>query len=607
MVPDSPSAAAAPEAAADPRELDEAQGPYPLATLRHSVSHLMASAVASLYPGAKFGFGPAIEHGFYYDIELPEPLEEKDLAKIEKEMRRIAKRSPELVCTESTREEAKRLLAGQGQTYKVEAVDLIPEDEPITFYTHGGWSDLCEGPHVDRLDRSYHFKLLSLAGAYWRGDENRPMLQRIYGTAFWTKEALDAHLAWLEEVKQRDHRRIGTDQDLFSVHPEAGAGFVFWHPRLGIVRKEIEDFWWAEHTRRGYQPIYSPHVSRETLFAVSGHLENYGDMMYAAMDIEDQPYRVKPMNCPGHILIYQNRGRSYRELPLRWAELGTVYRYEKSGVVHGMLRVRGFTQDDSHIFCTPDQLAGEIAGVLDLVKLMLSTFGFEYTAYLATRPEEKSIGDDEFWAKALAALEEGARLADIPLELDEGGGAFYGPKIDFKVKDALGREWQNSTVQCDFNLPERFDLVYTDSDGQKKRPIMVHRAVLGSLERFVGGLIEHFAGRFPFWLAPEQVAVIPIREEHADYARELSGILQREGFRVRCMDEPTHMNKRIKEAQTMQIPYGLIVGEREAAERTVAVRPRGTRAQNVMPFDRFLEAARELRASRALELPPLDG
>jgi len=577
--------------------------PFPLSTLRHSVSHLMASAVAKLWPDAKFGFGPSIEHGFYYDLEIPDhTIEEKDLRKIEKEMRRIAKRSPELECTELTRDEAKARMAELGQDYKVEAVDLIPEDEAITFYSHGGWTDLCEGPHIDRLDRNYHFKLLNVAGAYWRGDENRPMLQRIYGTAFWTKEELDAHLEWLEEVKQRDHRRIGTDQDLFSVHPEAGAGFVFWHPRLGVVRHEIEKFWWEEHERRGYRPVYSPHVSRETLFAVSGHLEAYEDMMYAPMELDDQPYRVKPMNCPGHILIYKDRGRSYRELPLRWAELGTVYRYEKSGVVHGMLRVRGFTQDDSHIFCTPDQLAGEIAGVLDLVKLMLTTFGFEYTAYLATRPE-KAIGEESIWEIATEALVEGAKLSEIELEMDEGGGAFYGPKIDFKVKDAIGREWQNSTVQCDFNLPERFDLTYTDTDGEKKRPIMVHRAVLGSLERFVGGLIEHFAGKFPFWLAPEQIAVIPIREEHADYARRLAEQLEAENFRVDCMDEASHMNKRIKQAQERQVPYMLVVGEREEADGTCAVRRRGTRDQAVVPFERMLELARSLRDTRSLEVP----
>jgi threonyl-tRNA synthetase len=589
----------------DPRE----SGPFPLSTLRHSTSHLMASAVESLFPGTKFGFGPAIDHGFYYDLELPpdetgapRQLEERDLRRIEDEMRRLAKKAGPMQCITLTRDEAKQRMRALGQSYKVEAVDLIPEGEAITFYRHGNWEDLCEGPHIDRFDREFHFKLLNVAGAYWRGDEKRPMLQRIYGTAFWTKADLDAHLVWLEEVKARDHRKLGTDLDLFSTHEEAGAGFVFWHPNLGLVRREIEAFWWQEHLARGYEPVYTPHVVREKLFEKSGHLQNYADLMYSPMDIDEILYRIKPMNCPGHILIYKSRGRSYRELPLRWAELGTVYRYERSGVLHGMLRVRGFTQDDSHIFCTPEQLADEIAGVIDLIAHTLRTFGFDFTAYLATRPE-KAIGAPEVWERALDALKAAAEKSKLPLVLDEGGGAFYGPKIDFKVRDALGREWQNSTVQCDFNLPERFDLSFTDKDGAHKRPIMVHRAVLGSFERFVGGLIEHFGGRFPLWIAPEQVALIPIREQHADYVRELAGILRAEQFRVGCMDEPSHMNKKIQQAEKAKTPYMLIAGDREVAERTVAVRRRGSREQTVVPFDKFHALVRGLRASRSLELP----
>ena len=576
--------------------------PYPLSTLRHSVSHLMASAVERLYPGVKFGFGPSIEHGFYYDFQLPEPLEEKDLKRIEKEMRKLAKQTPELTRIETTREEARQRLEAKGQDFKVEAVDLIPEGEAITFFRHGDWEDLCEGPHIDRLDRNFFFKLQSVAGAYWRGDEKRPMLQRIYGTAFWTKEDLAAHLEWLKEVKERDHRKLGTDLDLFSVHAEAGSGFVFWHPALGLVRREIEKFWWEEHERRGYEPVYTPHIAREELFAVSGHLQNYGDMMYAAMEIDEMPYRVKPMNCPGHVLIFADRGRSYRELPLRWAELGTVYRYERSGVVHGMLRVRGFTQDDSHIFCTPDQLADEIKDVLDLVRHTLTTFGFEYTAYLATRPSEKTIGEDAIWERATKALQEGADMAGITLELDEGGGAFYGPKIDFKMKDALGREWQTSTVQCDFNLPERFDIHYTDSDGVQKRPIMVHRAILGSFERFCGVLIEHFGGRFPLWLAPKQVSLIPIREEQAEYARELAGRFRRAGLRVDCRDESGHMNKKIKQGTKEKIPFLLILGEKEAADGTVTVRQRGMDEQVTVKADDFLARAQDLIRTRALQL-----
>jgi threonyl-tRNA synthetase len=574
--------------------------PYPLSTLRHSVAHLMASAVGKLYPGVKYGFGPSIEHGFYYDFDLPEPLTDKDLKRIEKEMRKIAKRNPEIFREVATREEARKRLAGQD--YKLEALELIPEDEEISFHGHGDWEDLCEGPHVDRLDRDFHFKLLNLAGAYWRGDENNPMLQRIYGTAFWTKEELDAHLEFLEEVKLRDHRKLGTDLDLFSSHAEAGSGFVFWHPDLGVVRRAIEEFWWEMHTKGGYKPVYTPHVSREALFAVSGHLENYGDMMYAEMAIDDLPYRVKPMNCPGHILIYKNRGRSYRELPLRWAELGTVYRYERSGVLHGMLRARGFTQDDAHVFCTPEQLADEIAKVCALVDTILKTFGFEYTAYLATRPAEKTIGDDAVWDRATAALQAAAETQGLELVLDEGGGAFYGPKIDYKIMDALGRPWQNSTIQCDFNLPERFDLSYTDSDGEKKRPIMVHRAILGSLERFVGVLIEHYGGKFPVWCAPTQVAVIPIREEQAEHCRGLALELESELLRVDCMDAPAHMNKKIKEAQHHQVPFMAIVGEREVEEGTVAVRRRGTREQEVMSFDDFKAMVVRLRDERSAEL-----
>ncbi len=575
--------------------------PFPLSTLRHSVSHLMASAVQRLYPGVSFGFGPAIEHGFYYDFDLPTKLEDADLAAIEKEMRRIAKQTPEIVREEVTRAEARKRLSAKSQSYKVEALDSIPENEKISFYRHGDWEDLCEGPHVDRLDRNFHFKLLSLAGAYWRGDEKRPMLQRIYGTAFWSKEELDKHLAWLIEVKERDHRRLGTDLDLFSTHQEAGAGFVFWHPNLGAVRRAIEEFWWEEHQRRGYDAVYTPHVLREQVFAVSGHLQNYADMMYSEMLIDEMPYRVKPMNCPGHSIMYKTRNHSYRDLPLRWAELGTVYRYEKSGVLHGMLRVRGFTQDDAHIFCTPEQLEVEIAGVVELIRMTLETFGFEYTAYLATRPE-KAIGSEEVWTKAIAALEAAAKRENLPLVLDEGGGAFYGPKIDFKVRDALGREWQNSTVQCDFNLPERFDLKFTDSDGKEKRPIMIHRAVLGSMERFVGGLIEHFGGKFPLWCAPKQVALIPIREEHAPYVQGLAKRLQQSLYRVDCMDDPGHMNKKIKEAQHAQIPFMLIAGDREAAEGTVAVRRRGTREQVDMKFDDFVALIDKLRATKSLEL-----
>ncbi len=562
----------------------------------------MASAVENLYPGVKFGFGPSIETGFYYDFEVPTPLEEKDLKKIEKEMRRLAKKAGDLVCTEYTRDEAKARLEAKDQHLKVEALARIPADENITFYAHADWEDLCEGPHIDNFKHNFHFKLLNLAGAYWLGDEKNVMLQRVYGTAFWTKEDLAHHLEWLEKVKEQDHRRLGTELDLFSLHAEAGAGFVFWHGRLGALRREMEKFWWEEHSKRGYDAVYTPHMAREDLFAVSGHLENYDDLMFSAMDVDGIPYRVKPMNCPGHILIFANRGHSYRELPVRMAELGGVYRYERSGVVHGMMRVRGFTLDDAHIFCRPDQLSEEIAGVIELVTSMITTFGFEYTAYLATRPEDKAIGSDEIWTNATAALEEGAAKAGIDLKLDEGGGAFYGPKIDFKMRDALGREWQTSTIQCDFNLPERFDINYTDSEGKRQRPIMVHRAVYGSLERFTGVLIEHYGGRFPVWLAPVQVALIPIREEHAEYMRECARALQREGIRVDCMDHPAHMNKKIKQARKDKVPFLLIAGDREAENGSVTVSQRGKEEQSTASLADFIERIKALRDSRSLSL-----
>ncbi len=583
-----------------------AEQPYPLETLRHSVAHLMASAVGELYPGVKFGFGPSIEDGFYYDFDLPEPLQPKDLKRIEKQMRKLAKRAGPIVREELTREAARERLGAEGQDYKLEALELIPEGVAITFYSHGPddarWGDLCEGPHLPDFGHEFHFKLLSVAGAYWRGDEQNPMMQRVYGTAFWTQEELDEHLAWREEVKLRDHRRLGIDLDLFSTHAEAGAGFVFWHANLGIVRRALEDFWWELHTRDGYLPLYTPHISREELFAVSGHLANYDEMMYAPMDLDGMPYRAKPMNCPAHVLIYQNRSRSYREFPIRWAELGTVYRYERSGVLHGMMRVRGFTQDDAHIFCTAEQLSEEIAGVCRLTHEIMDTFGFEVTAYLATKPAEKTIGDDAGWERATQALRDAAASIDLELELDEGGGAFYGPKIDYKMRDALGREWQNSTIQCDFNLPDRFDLQYAAPDGSLERPIMVHRAILGSLERFVGILIEHFGGRFPFWLAPTQVALIPIREEHAEYCRGLAQRLTAAGLRVDAMLQRAHMNKKIKEAEKAKVPFTLIAGERERDEGTVTIRRRGVEQQEVVPFEAFLELARRLQAERSLEL-----
>lgn len=578
------------------------EGAFPLFNLRHSTAHLMASAVARLIPGARFANGPPIEDGFYYDFDLPRPLTDEDLPKIEAEMRKILGEGGQFLCDTVTREEAASRL--KDQPFKLETLSSIPADEKITFYRHGNWMDLCEGPHLDELRRipPDAFKLLSIAGAYWHGDEKRPMLQRVYGTVWWNKQDLEAYLKKLEEIEKRDHRRLGVDLELFSVHPEVGAGFIFWHPNLGIVRRTIEEFLWAQLQRRGYLPVYTPHVSSEKLFQRSGHLQNYGDLMYSPMDIDGFPYRVKPMNCPGHIEIFKSTVRSYRDLPLRYAELGTVYRYEKSGVLHGMLRVRGFTQDDSHIFCTPDQLESELVGVLDLVQLIVKTFGYDYRAYLATRPKENSIGTEEFWQHATNALAQAAKKKDINLETDEGGGAFYGPKIDFKLKDALGREWQGPTVQVDYNLPERFDIHYIDRDNTQKRPVMVHRAVLGSFERFVGGLIEHYGGKFPFWLAPTQIALIPIKDDALEFAKKLEEQLLGEMFRVKLLPPDQNLNKRIKHAQHEQVPYMAVIGAREAAANSIALRLRSGEDKGAVPVEEFLKLCREKRTNRDGEL-----
>ncbi|MFN0206875.1 MAG: threonine--tRNA ligase [Planctomycetota bacterium] len=580
-----------------------APGPYPLETLRHSTAHLMASAVQRLWPGTRMGVGPSIEHGFFYDFEFPKDVRVsvEDLPRVEEAMREIAKEGKSFACQTVPRDEAKKRLTGQEQPFKLEILKGILDGEPITFYSHGEFHDLCEGPHVAHTKQIQYFKLLSVAGAYWRGDEKREQLTRIYGTAFWSKDDLQAYTQFLEEVAKRDHRNIGKTLDLFSIHPEVGPGFIFWHPNLAIPRRVIEEFWWAEHQRRGYLPVYTPHLASEDLYKISGHLENYGDLMYSPMDIDGHCYRVKPMNCPGHIKIYQSQIRSYRDLPIRYAELGTVYRYERSGVLHGMLRVRGFTQDDSHIFCTEEQLEDEIVGVLELIKYLVQTFGYQFRAYLATRPE-KSIGANDVWEHATRALSGAAQKTGILTEVDPGGGAFYGPKIDFKLKDALGREWQGPTVQCDFNLPERFNLEYVGKDNQRHRPVMVHRAVLGSFERFVGGLIEHFAGKFPFWLAPTQVGLIPVADELYEHCRGLKERLIYEGFRAQIYDQGNNLNTRVKAAQLDQVPFMCVVGKREVEAASVAIRTRSGENRGVMPFEEFIGYIKQRRDQRQLEL-----
>jgi len=534
----------------------------------------MAEAVLEMFPEGKTAIGPPIEDGFYYDFDLPRPLTPEDLARIETRMReRIAQDLP-FVRRQVSRDEALKLFADQ--PYKVELINDLPADAVISIYTHGKFTDLCAGPHVDSTGQIGAVKLLNVAGAYWRGDERRPMLQRIYGTAWETQEQLDEYLWRQEEAAKRDHRRLGKDLDLFSIHEVGGAGLICWHPKGARIKRLIEEFWYQEHERGGYEIVATPHIGKGELWAISGHLDFYRENMYSPMDIDGVDYYIKPMNCPYHILMYKTRLHSYRELPLRWAELGTVYRYERSGVLHGLLRVRGFTIDDAHIVCRPDQVEDEIMGVYNFSMDMLEAFGFrEFDIYLATRPREgKAVGELARWEQAQAALRRALEARGLPYKIDEGGGAFYGPKIDIKVKDALGRAWQCTTIQFDFNLPDRFDMTYIGEDGQEHRPYMVHRALLGSLERFFGCLIEHYGGAFPVWLAPVQAMVIPIADRHLDYARRVQAALRGEGIRAEVDTSGDRMQAKIRNAQLQKIPYMLVIGDREVQNRTVSVRLR---------------------------------
>ena len=560
-----------------------------LSTMRHSAAHVMAAAIQKLYPEAKFDIGPSTEDGFYYDVDLPKRLVPEDLKEIEKVMKKML--GQRLPCTrkEVSREEAKALFEAKGQTFKLSRLEDIPEGETVSlYYTGDDYVDLCRGPHVEHTGQIGAVKLLSLAGSYFRGNEKNPMLQRIYGTAFESKEALQEYLTRIEEAKKRDHRKIGAEMELFSTHEEIGPGLVCWHPMGARIRHVLETFWKEAHYEHGYELMYTPHVGRALLWQTSGHLDFYREGMYANMEIDGDPYYVKPMNCPFHIMIYKTRPRSYRELPARWAELGTVYRYEKAGVLHGLMRVRGFTQDDAHIICTPEQIEDEIREVLRFSMYMWKCFGFkDVKAYLATRPA-KAVGDDNMWAQAMHSLENAVKAEGVDCEVDEGGGAFYGPKIDLKIKDALGREWQTSTIQFDFNLPERFDMTYVGADGQKHRPYMVHRALLGSLERFFGILIEHYAGKFPLWLAPEQVRILPISEKFTDYARDLEAKLHAKHIRCSVDVEADPIGGKIRRGRDMRIPYLLVVGEREAAAGEVAVRSRDKGEEGAMKFEDVL-------------------
>jgi threonyl-tRNA synthetase len=585
-----------------------------LELVRHSVSHVMAQAVTRLFPGTKVAIGPSIESGFYYDFQFASgeggkpPISAESLPAIEAEMKKIIESRQDFVLVESNREEALTRFADE--PFKQELINDLPPGEKISVYenrdTDGKvlWADLCRGPHVQNT-RELHsgaFKLMSIAGAYWRGDENRPMLTRIYGTAWENPKDLKAYLSFLEEVEKRDHRRIGKELDLYSTHEEAGAGLIYWHPKGGRMRVAIEDFWRQAHYRNGYEILYTPHIGKSWLWETSGHLGFYKEGMYSSMEIDKQDYYIKPMNCPFHIMIYNNSGRSYRDLPLRWAELGTVYRYERSGVLHGLLRVRGFTQDDAHIICTPDQMESEILEVLRFSLWIWKVFGFkDIKAYLATKPAE-SVGEQSRWDAALESLRKAVDAEGLAYEIDEGGGAFYGPKIDLKIKDALGREWQMTTIQFDFNEPERFDMTFVDADGKQKRPYMIHRALLGSLERFFGVLIEHFGGAFPVWIAPEQVAVIPVSEVFNDYAKKVAAELAANDLRVSAELDDSRMNAKIRNCQNRKIPYMLVVGEKEANEGTVAIRLRDGRQLPAMKLADFTEYAVKKAETRDLEL-----
>ncbi len=572
--------------------------------IRHSTAHIMAQAVLEKFPEAKIAIGPAIDDGFYYDFDLPRPLTPEDLESIEKRMRGIIQSKVKFERKVVNADEARSIF--KDQPYKLELIEGLEsgqmdedgnplEEKPeISIYSHPGFDDLCRGPHVEFSNQinPQAVKLLSVAGAYWRGDEKRPMLQRIYGTVWNTPDELKEYLWKLEEAKKRDHRKVGHDLDLFSVQEDIGAGLILWHPKGAKIRKIVENFWSEEHEKADYDFVYTPHIGKAQLWETSGHLGFYKENMYAPVDIEGQQYYLKPMNCPFHLYIYKSSLRSYRDLPIRYAEEGTVYRYERSGVLHGLMRVRGFTQDDAHHFCRPDQMPAEIDMVLNFSLHILRSFGFnEIHAYLSTKPE-KSVGEVEQWDAAETALEDSLKRANLAYDVDQGGGAFYGPKIDLKVKDAIGREWQLSTIQFDFNEPERFDLSYIGEDGQAHRPYMIHRALLGSLERFFGVLIEHYAGAFPVWLSPIQAALIPIADRHLEYVREVAAQLKKEGLRVNVDERPERMNSKIRDAQNQKIPYMLVIGDKEMESGQVALRLRNGENPGPMTVSEFVKLAK---------------
>ncbi|MEH2194943.1 MAG: threonine--tRNA ligase [Nostoc sp.] len=594
-----------------------------LVRIRHTCAHIMAMAVQKLFPGTKVATGPVTEIGFYYDFDCPVSITPDDLGKIEQQMRRIIKANLPIIREEVQRDEIRAEITELKEPYKLEILERIPEKETITRYFIGSpdtgkpesslfitdiqpasnyWWDLCAGPHTNFTGEIHPdaFQLLNIAGAYWQGDETKPQLQRIYGTAWETKEQLQAYLKQREEALRRDHRKLGQELNLFSIQEDAGGGLVFWHPKGATIRYIIEDYWRKAHLEYGYQLLYTPHIANLDLWKTSGHFDFYQESMFDSMDVENQAYQIKPMNCPFHVLTYKHQLHSYRELPLRWAELGTVYRYERSGALHGLMRVRGFTQDDAHIFCLPNQIAAEILGVLNLTEHILSDFGFKnYEVNLSTRPD-KSVGNDEVWELATSALEQALNAKGWNYIVDEGGGAFYGPKIDIKIQDAIGRLWQCSTIQVDFNLPERFDMEYIAADGSRQRPIMIHRAIFGSLERFFGILIENYSGDFPLWLAPVQLRLLPVSDEVREYAESVAISFKKAGIRVEIDSSGERLGKQIRTGELEKIPVVAVVGKKEVENQNLSVRTRQSGDLGVLNIDEFLHRLREVINSKTV-------
>lgn len=567
--------------------------------LLHSTAHVMAQAVQRLFPDVKVTIGPAIENRFYYDFDTPQPFTDDDLPKIETEMQKIIDEDQPVVRREIFRNDAINFFEALGEPYKVEIIREIPENETLSLYSEGDFTDLCRGPHLISTGKIPAFKLLSVAGAYWRGDERNKMLSRIYGTAFPSKKELKQYLNFLEEAKKRDHRRLGKELDLFEISDTIGQGLSLWYPKGAALKKKIEDFWYEEHRKRAYDIVQTPHIGKADLWETSGHLGFYKESMYPAMEIEGREYYIKPMNCPFHIMIYKRRQTSYRDLPVRYAELGTVYRYELSGVLHGLMRVRGFTQDDAHIICTPEQLSDEVEKLLEFSFDYLRAFGFQdYEIYLSTKPAEKFVGEPELWQQAQESLSHSLRKLRIDYKIDEGGGAFYGPKIDIKIKDAIGRLWQCTTIQFDFNEPERFDMIYTASDGSQQRPFMIHRAIMGSLERFIGVLIEHTAGKFPLWYAPVQLKVIPVSDKFSDTAKKIAAAAEKKNLRTELDLRNERVGYKIREAETMKIPCMLVIGRNEEESGQLKLRLQGGEEWQPMPLKDMLFRLKEIEEKK---------